>query len=76
MTIFANNNEFKINQLNDKHNQVVIGEWNQYNSGGSHLATLTNTKKDNWSSNPRFLVTLDTDHSQPVHIKGNSLMIQ
>ena len=78
MTIFSNNPQIEFQKLNSKKNQVVIGDWNQYNSGGCHLKSkkyYSCPDKQTWSSNPRYLVTFqDRELTSEVIVKSNVLI--
>ena len=65
LQIFTNT-EIEIKELNNNKNAVIISEWTQYNSGGSHIYNeklYSNPDKSTWSMNPVFKIKfLDFDN--------------
>ena len=73
ITIFSNS-EVNVVPVNRLMNPVVLGEWTQYNSGGSHIYNeqlYSNPEKRTWSTNPLYKLSIDEKISEdrPVQIR-------
>lgn len=73
MTIFSNA-EVGITTLDRSMNPVILGAWNQYNSGGSHIYNeqlYSNIEKRTWVTNPIYKLTIESKIliEKPVKIK-------
>ena len=58
---FFSNSEVEIKELNYYYNPVIISQWTQYTSGGSHIYNeklYKNPDKITWSLNPIFLLKI------------------
>lgn len=73
MTIFSNS-EVNVVPVNRLMNPVVLGEWTQYNSGGSHVYNeqlYSNPEKRTWATNPVYKLSVDEKiiENKPVKIR-------
>jgi hypothetical protein len=71
MTIFSNV-EVEVTALDKAMNPVVLGEWSQYNAGGSHIYNETlysNSEKWTWVTNPMYRLAIEAKILDEVPVK-------
>eukprot|EP00743_Colponemidia_sp_Colp-15_P002164 GILK01002349.1.p1 GENE.GILK01002349.1~~GILK01002349.1.p1 ORF type:complete len:1020 (-),score=203.00 GILK01002349.1:103-3162(-) len=68
---FYSDTEISAQQLEDSHNAVITGSWDDETAGGCHLYSKqfeVQAKKLTWATNPKFLLTLLTDGPSAVRL--------
>jgi len=70
LTVYSDR-EVDLRKVDDQHSQIVTGEFNSGNAGGSYIYSLEFLKRqETWSKNPKFILKLFPGESeQDVHFK-------